>query len=96
MLVSKLLGELLRIKEKNPNVKFDIDTELLKMFSNQYREKSGLLDIQGGDFGKNLHRVYGFYDNFLSSIGGASLTHEQQLMYSAALEERLLMSSLIE
>ena len=96
MLVSKLLGELLRIKEKNPNINFNLDTEVLKIFSNQYKEKSGLLDIKGGDFGQNLHRVYGFYDNFLSSLGGESLTHEQQLMYSAALEERLLMASLIE
>lgn len=96
MLVGKLLGELLRIKEKNPSIQFNIDTEVLKVFSNQYREKTGLLDIKGGDFGQNLHRVYGYYDNFLTSLGGESLTHDQQLMYSAALEERLLMSSLIE
>ena len=37
MLVSKLLGELLRIKEKNPSINFNIDTEVLKIFSNQYK-----------------------------------------------------------
>jgi hypothetical protein len=47
MIVSKLLGELLRIKETNSSIKFDIDMEILKIFSDQYREKTGLL--KGGD-----------------------------------------------
>jgi hypothetical protein len=47
MIVSKLLGELLRIKETNVNIKFDIDVEILKIFSDQYREKTGL--IKGSD-----------------------------------------------
>ena len=95
MIISKLLGELLRIKESNPNVNFNIDTEILKVFSSQFREKNGLLNIEGG-LEKNLHKVFGFYDNFLSSLGGSSLSNDSQLMYTAALEERLLMSSLIE
>ena len=96
MIVSKLLAELMRVKEKNPSIQMNIDAEILKMFSNQFREKGGLLELKEGNFGQNLHRIYGFYDNFLSSMGGASLTHDQQLMYTAALEERLLMSSIID
>lgn len=74
MIISRLLGELLRIKEKNPNVKFDIDTEILKIFSDQYREKSGLLQGTDGKFGDTIHRIYGFYNNFLSNLGGANLS----------------------
>jgi hypothetical protein len=87
----------LRIKEKNPNVKFDIDTEILKIFSDQYRDKSGLL-LQGGDgkFGNEIHRIYGFYQNFLNNLGGSNLSWEQQIIYTAALEERLLVASLID
>lgn len=88
---------MLRIKEKNPNVKFDIDTEILKIFSDQYRDKSGLL-LQGGDgkFGNEIHRIYGFYQNFLNNLGGSNLSWEQQIIYTAALEERLLVASLID
>lgn len=96
MIVSKLLGELISIKESNPNIKFNIDGEILKMFSNQFREKSGLLDINNGGLQKNLSKVYSFYDNFLGSIGGSALSNDSQLMFTAALEERLLMTSLIE
>lgn len=87
----------MRIKEKNPNVKFDIDTEILKIFSDQYRDKSGLL-LQGGDgkFGNEIHRIYGFYQNFLNNLGGSNLSWEQQIIYTAALEERLLVASLID
>jgi hypothetical protein len=96
MIISRLLGELMRIKEKNPNVKFDIDTEILKIFSDQYRDKSGLLQGADGKFGDSIHRIYGFYENFLTNLGGSNLSWEQQLIYTAALEERLLVASLID
>lgn len=96
MIISKLLGELLRIKEKNPSVKFDIDTEILRIFSDQYRDKSGILQGTDGRFNETIHKIYGFYDNFLNNLGGANLSWEQQLIYTAALEERLLVASLID
>lgn len=95
MIISKLLGEILRIKEKNPNVNLDIDTEILRIFSDQFRSKEGLLNFNGGQLSDNIHKVYGFYDNFLSTLGGSSLSKEQELMYTAALEERLLVASLV-
>ncbi len=96
MIISRLLGELLRIKEKNPSIKFDIDAEILKIFSDQFRDKSGILEGASGKFGDSIHRIYGFYDNFLKNLGGSSLSLEQQLIYTAALEERLLVASLID
>lgn len=96
MIISKLLGELMRIKEKNPNVKFDIDTEILRIFSDQYRDKSGILQGADGKFADGIHRIYGFYENFLNNLGGSNLSWEQQLIYTAALEERLLVASLID
>ena len=96
MIVSKLVGELIRVKNSNPNLKLDIDAEILKIFSNQYREKSGLLQGADGKFSDSIHRIYGFYDSFLNNLGGSSLSFEQQLIYTAALEERLLVSSLID
>lgn len=87
MIISKLLGELMRIKDKNPTIKFDIDTEILKIFSDQYRDKSGLLQGADGKFADGIHKIYGFYENFLSNLGGANnLSWEQQLIYTAALE----------
>lgn len=96
MIVSKLVGELLRVKDTNPNLRLDIDAEILKIFSDQYREKSGLLQGADGKFGENLHKIYGFYDSFLNNLGGNNLSYEQQLIYTAALEERLLVASLID
>jgi len=96
MIISRLIGELMRVKEKNPNVKFDIDTEILKIFSDQYKEKSGLLIGADGKFGDGLHRIYGFYQNFLNNLGGSNLSWEQQLIYTAALEERLLVAALVD
>ena len=95
MIISKLLGELLRIKDKNPGVKLELDADILRMFSEQFKEKSGVLNV-GGNFSANLDRIYGFYDNFLSGLGGSNLTNDQQLMYTAALEERLLVASLVK
>lgn len=68
-------------------MKFDIDTEILKIFSDQYRDKSGLL-LQGADgkFGNEIHKIYGFYQNFLNNLGGSNLSWEQQIIYTAALE----------
>ncbi|MCB0369645.1 MAG: hypothetical protein KDD45_09425, partial [Bdellovibrionales bacterium] len=86
----------LRIKERNPSVNLEIDGEILKLFQSQFKDKSGLLDGTSGGLANNLQKVYGFYDSFLGNLGGSSLTREQQLMYTAALEERLLISSLIE
>lgn len=74
-IIGKLLGELLRIREQNPNVNLNIDTEILKIFSDQFRQKGGLLDLQGGKLTDNLHKVYGFYDNFLNSLGGSNLSN---------------------
>lgn len=85
MIISKLLGELLRIREKNPSVKIDIDAEILRLFSDQIKDKGGLLDFKGGRISGEFERIYGFYDNFLSSLGGPNLTKDQQLMYTAAL-----------
>jgi len=97
MIVGKLLGELMRVKEKNPKINLEIDVEILKMFSDQYRQKNGLLDLgKDGRINENISKIYSFYDNFLNSLGGSSLTGEQQLIYTAALEERLLISSLAE
>lgn len=97
MIISKLLGELLRIKQSNPNVKLDIDTEILKIFSDQHRDKTGLLQgVSDGKFIDGIHKIYGFYENFLSNLGGSNLSWEQQLIYTAALEERLLVASLID
>ena len=76
MIISKLLGELLRIKDKNPGVKLELDADILRMFSEQFKEKSGLLNV-GGNFSANLDRIYGFYDNFLSGLGGSNLTNDQ-------------------
>lgn len=97
MIISKLLGELMRIKEKNPQVKLDIDTEILKIFSDQYRDKSGLLQGADGRFAEGIHKIYGFYENFLNNLGGSgNMSWEQQLIYTAALEERLLVASLVD
>ena len=97
MIISRLLGELLRIKEKNPSIKLDIDAEILKIFSDQYREKSGLLQgVTDAKFNDGIHKIYGFYENFLNNLGGSNLSWEQQLIYTAALEERLLVASLID
>jgi hypothetical protein len=74
MIVSKLLGELLRIKESNSSVKFDIDMEILKIFSDQYREKTGLLKGSDSKFNEEIHRIYGFYENFLNNLGGPNLS----------------------
>ena len=95
MIVSKLMGEILRIKQANPNIKMDIDAEILRVFSDQFKERGGLLNIGNGTLSDNLSKIYGFYDNFLSSLGGPNLSKDQQLMYTAALEERLLIASLI-
>lgn len=86
MIISKLIGELLRVKEKNPSIKLEIDSDILKVFSEQFRDKKGLLDLNGGKISDNLNRIYGFYDNFLSSLGGSNLSRDQQFMYTAALE----------
>ena len=97
MIISRLLGELLRIKEKNPSIKLDIDAEILKIFSDQYREKSGLLQgVTDAKFNDGIHKIYGFYENFLNNLGGSNLPWEQQLIYTGALEERLLVASLID
>lgn len=86
MIISRLLGELLRIKEKNPSIKLDIDGEILKIFSDQYRDKSGLLQgVNDGKFNDGIHKIYGFYENFLNNLGGSNLSWEQQLIYTAAL-----------
>jgi len=86
MIISRLLGELLRIKEKNPSIKLDIDAEILKIFSDQYRDKTGLLQgVSDGKFNDGIHKIYGFYENFLNNLGGSNLSWEQQLIYTAAL-----------
>ena len=95
MIVSKLLGELLRIKQTNPNIKMEIDAEIIRVFSDQFKERGGLLNIGDGTLGDNFTKIYGFYDNFLNSLGGPNLSKDQQLMYTAALEERLLIASLV-
>lgn len=95
MIVSKLMGELLRIKQSNPSVKLEIDAEILRVFSDQFKERGGLLNIGSGKLSDNFDRIYGFYDNFLSNLGGPNLSKDQQLMYTAALEERLLIASLV-
>ena len=96
MIVGKLVDELMRVQKAHPNVNFNIDGEILKIFSNQYREKSGILNFKDGGLSQNLHRVFGFYDNFLDSLGGASLSQQQSLLFCAALEERLTLTTLIE
>ena len=96
MIVGRLLDELLRIRQQNPNIKFNIDTEILKIFSDQYRDKTGLLSQTDGKFEDKIHKVYKFYESFLDGLGGSNLSWEQQLMFSAALEERLIVANLIE
>lgn len=76
-IISKLLGELLRIKEKNPNVNLNIDSEILKIFSDQFKDKAGLLNLKGGKIADNFKNIYSFYDNFLSSLGGSNLSKDQ-------------------
>lgn len=68
----------------------------MKIFSDQYRDKTGLLSKVDGKVDDKIHNIYKFYDSFLNNLGGNKLSWEQQLMYTAALEERLLISSLIE
>jgi hypothetical protein len=76
----------MRIRDSNPNIKFNIDTEILKIFSDQYRDKTGLLQKGDGKFDDKLHNIYKYYDSFLGNLGGSKLSWEQQLMYTAALE----------
>lgn len=95
-IISKLLGELLRIKEKNPNINLNIDAEILRIFSDQFKEKGGLLNIGGGRITDNLKKIYAYYDNFLGNLGGSNLSKEQEMIYLAALEERLLVATLVE
>lgn len=95
MIISRLLDELLRVRDKNPGVKLDIDADILRIFSEEFRQKSGILD-GNSKFGETIDRVYAFFDNFLNSLGGATLSYDQKLMYTAALEERLLVASIIK
>lgn len=70
MVVGKLLGELLRINTENPNIKFKIDPEILKAFSNQFHERSGILVCEDRDFKDRIRQIGQFFDNFLCSLGG--------------------------
>jgi hypothetical protein len=65
MIVGRLLDELMRVRQQNPSIKFNIDAEVLKIFSDQYRDKSGLLSSTDGKFEDKVHKVYKFYENFL-------------------------------
>ena len=96
MIVGKLVGEILRLKKDNPSMKLNIDAELLKAFTDQFHERSGILICEDLDFKARLKQIGQYFENFLCGLGGSSLSHEQELMYSCALEERLLMSALIE
>lgn len=96
MIVGKLVGEILRVKKDNPNLKLNLDAELLKVFTEQFHERSGILVCEDLDFKSRLSQIGTYFENFLCGLGGSSLSHEQELMYSCALEERLLMTALIE
>ena len=85
MIVGRLLDELMRIRQQNPSIKLNIDAEVLKIFSDQYRDKTGLLSQTDGKFEDKIHKVYKFYETFLENLGGSNLSWEQQLMFSAAL-----------
>ena len=77
MIVGKLVGEILRLKKDNPNVKLNIDAELLKCFTDQFHERSGILLCEDKDFKSRLQQIGQYFENFLCGLGGSTLSHEQ-------------------
>jgi hypothetical protein len=76
----------MRIKRRIQMSNSILTLKFLKIFSDQFRDKSGILQGADGKFADGIHRIYGFYENFLNNLGGSNLSWEQQLIYTAALE----------
>lgn len=93
LIIHKLMGELLRVQQSNPNVNLQIDKDILKIFASDFKYKDffeGKLDLQN-----NLSMVYNYYEQILNSLGGSNLVNDQQLIYTSAVQERLINTALI-
>ena len=94
LIIHKLMAELLSIKEKNPSINFGLDKDILKIFATDFKYREL---FEGKDFNIDgqLNILYNHYDDLLRSIGGSNLTADQQLIYSSALQQKLLMGGVI-
>ena len=87
------MGELLRVQQSNPNINLQIDKDILKIFASDFKYKDffeGKLDLQN-----NLSMIYNYYEQILNSLGGSNLVNDQQLIYTSAVQERLINTALV-
>lgn len=87
------MAELLRIEQKNPSVKLELDKDLLKIFASDFKYRDffeGKLNLED-----NISLIYNQYDDILKNMGGSTLANDQQLIFTSALQERLINAALI-
>ena len=87
------MAELLRIEQRNPSVKLELDKDLLKIFASDFKYRDffeGKLNLED-----NISLIYNHYDDILKNMGGSTLANDQQLIFTSALQERLINAALI-
>lgn len=88
------MGEILRIQKSNPSINLKLDKDILTMFASDFKYK----DIFESKYDLNgvMNVLYNHYDDVLRSLGGTSLSSDEQLLFSTALQEKILMGSVLE
>lgn len=93
MIIHKLMVEILQIRNRNPNIEFNLDTDILKIFASDFKYKDF---FEGKEIlGENVSTIYAHYDNMLNTLGGSNLELAEKMIYTASLQQRLIMGDLI-
>jgi len=93
ILVEKLIGELRRLKQSNPSMKFELDEDVQLIFFSE------LMDSRNKNLGEDLNKQLtsyreSMYNKLLSY--GKSWSTDHEAMFNTVLQERFLMANTIK
>ena len=76
-------------------MKLNLDKDIMRIFASEFKYKD-LLEGKVQGFETQMNMIYNEFDDLLRSLGGSELTKDQQLIFTSAIQERLVMASLIK
>lgn len=89
------MAELMRIQNSNPNVRMNLDKDVLKIFASDFKYKDMFEGKGQFNINAELGVLYNQYDGILEALGGSELSADQQLLYTSALQEKLIMGTVV-